>query len=114
MNQQTVDEFRAARLKRKRRSKWWRKHIPLAYATLIGMFAILYFVSGLIFRNLPILLRRLGVTPSGVNLLLGSVSLGLGIWGLSRNRDFGMAWVFIYVLCVAGGILNMLKAFGFL
>jgi len=114
MNQQAVDEFRAARLKRKRQSRWWRTHIPLAYATLIGVFALLYFVSAFIFRNVPVLLRRLGVTPSGVSLLLGTVSLGLGIWGLRRNRDFGMGWVFIYVLCVAGGILNILKAFGLL
>ena len=78
------------------------------------MFALLYLVSLFIFGNLPTLLRRLGVTPSGVSLLLGTVSLGLGIWGLRRNRDFGMGWVFIYLLCVAGGILNMLKAFGFL
>jgi hypothetical protein len=114
MNQQTDDEFRAARLKRKRQSKWWRNHIPLAYATSIGILALLYFVSTFVFRNFPIVLRRLGVTPSGVNLLMGTVSLALGIWGLRRNRDFGMGWVFIYVLCVAGGILNMLKAFGFL
>lgn len=87
--------------------------MPLAYATLIGVFALLYFVSAFIFRNLPVLLRGLGVSPSAVSLLMGTVSLGLGIWGLRRNRDFGMGWMFIYVLCVAGGILNMLKAFGF-
>jgi hypothetical protein len=76
------------------------------------MFAFLYLVSAFFFHNLPTLLRRFGVTPSGVSLLLGTVSLALGIWGLRRNRDFGAGWVFIYVLCVAGGVLNMLKAFG--
>jgi hypothetical protein len=114
MNQQTVDEFRAARLQRKRQGRWWREHIPLAYTALAGIFALLYFTSALVFRGLPILLRRLGVTPSGVSLILGTVSLGLGIWGLRRNRSFGMGWVFIYVLCVVAGVLNILKAFGFL
>lgn len=77
------------------------------------MFAILYFASAVVFHEAPILLRRLGGTPSGVSLLLGTVSMGLGIWGLKRNRDVGMAWVLIYILCVVGGFLNMLKAFGF-
>ena len=114
MNQETIDEFRAARVKRKRQSRWWREHIPLAYATLIGIFALLYFIMAVLFRGAPILLRRVGVTPSGISLLLGSVSLGVGIWGLRRNRNFGMGWIFIYVLCVVGGLLNVLKAFGFL
>jgi protein-S-isoprenylcysteine O-methyltransferase Ste14 len=114
MKQPPVDKFRAARLRRKRQTKWWREHIPLAYVVLTGTFALFYFSIAFIFGSAPAWLRRLGVTPSGVSLLFGTVSLAIGIWGLKRNRNYGIGWVFIYLLCVAGGVLNIAKALGFL
>jgi hypothetical protein len=109
-----TDAFTAAKLIRKRRTKWWREHIPLAYAAVISFFVVIYIAVAFIDRNAPRWLRVLGVTPSGVNLLLGTAYCGLGIWGLKDARGIGTVWIVLYVLCLLGGILNLLKAFGFI
>ena len=108
---QCPSSFRTAKLARKQRVKWWREHIALAYATLIFFFAVTYFVVALLSRQLPGWLTALGVSPSGVNLLLGTVWCGLGIWGLRTGTRYGTGWIVLYTLCVLGGMLTLAKAF---
>jgi hypothetical protein len=81
---------------------------------VISFFVVIYIAVAFIDRNAPRWLRTLGVTPSGVNLLLGTAYCGLGIWGLKDARGIGTVWIVLYVLCLLGGILNLLKAFGFI
>jgi len=64
-------------------------------------------------RHAPGWLIALGVSPSGVNLILGTVSCGFGIWGIRARRDKGRGWVVLYALCLLGGILTLAKAFAF-
>lgn len=109
-----TDSFKTAKLARKRRAKWWSQHIPLAYATLIGFFVVICLGLAFIDRRMPGWLIALGVSPSGVNLLLGTVSCGLGIWGIRARKGYGTGWVVIFVLCLLGGILTLAKAFAFL
>ena len=107
-----TDDFRTVRLLRKRRTKWWREHILLAYVVAATFFLATYLAAGLANRNLPRLLSAVGMTPSGVNFVLGVVYCGLGIWGLRDRTLRGTAWVLLYALCFLGGILTLLKAFG--
>jgi hypothetical protein len=108
------DAFRTAKLARKQRVKWWRNHIALAYITLICFFVVTYVVVALLDRHLPLWLATLGVSPSGVNLLLGTVWCGLGIWGLRTGTRYGAGWIVLYTLCLLGGVLTLGKAFGFI
>ena len=56
-------------------------------------------------------LAALGVSPSGVNLLLGTAWWGLGVWGIRSEKGNGAGWILLYVLCLLGGILTLSKAF---
>jgi len=105
-------DLRTARLLRKRRTKWWREHIVLAYAVVGTFFVAAYLAVGFANRNLPRLLSAVGMTPSGVNFVLGVVYCGLGIWGLRDRTLRGTAWILLYALCLLGGVLTLLKAFG--
>jgi hypothetical protein len=107
-----TDPFRAAKLARKQRTKWWREHIPLAYAIVLGAFGFLFLVVHLIDRRLPGWLTALGVSPSGVNLLIGTAWCGLGAWGL-RTKGNGTGLTLLYVLCLLGGVLTLATALGF-
>lgn len=109
-----TDAFRAAKLARKKRTKWWREHVPLAYLTLTGSFVVIYLGMALVNRHVPGWLTALGVSPSGVNLLLGTVSCGFGIWGIRARKGMGTAWVVLFVLCLLEGILTLAKAFAFI
>ena len=105
-----TDDFRTARLLRKRRQKWWLGHIPLAYAVVVSVFLAIYFAAAFANRNLPKFLAAIGMTPSGVNFVFGVIYCALGFWGL-RDRDIrGSVWMVLYVLCIVGGILTLLKA----
>jgi len=106
-----TDSFSAAKLARKRRTKWWRQHIAFAYVILIGAFAVIYLGVALIGRRAPGWLAALGVSPSGVNLLLGTAWCGLGVWGIRSEKGNGAGWILLYVLCLLGGILTLSKAF---
>jgi len=106
------DPFRAANSARKQRKKWWREHIPLAYATVIGVWALLFLGARLIDRSLPGWLTALGVSPSGVNLLMGTAWCGLAVWGLSTKGN-GTGLTLLYVLCLLGGALTLATALGF-
>ena len=108
-----TDAFQLAKSARKKRTKFWREHIPLSYAVLTVCFAAIYFGVALVSRRMPGWLTTLGVSPSGVNLLLGTVSCGFGIWGIRESKDKGIGWMIMNVLCLLGGIMCLAKAFAF-
>ena len=107
------DSFRAAKLARKKAQKWWSHHIPLAYAVLISSFIVIYLSVAFVDRHITGWLTTLGVSPSGVNLLIGTVSCGLGIWGIRSRRGLGTAWVVICAWCLLSGIVTLAKALSF-
>jgi hypothetical protein len=109
-----TDSFRTAKLARKRRAKWWGEHPALAYATLTGFFVVIYLGVAFVDRRTPGWLTALGVSPSGVKLILGTVSCGFGIWGIRARSGKGTGWVVLYALCLLGGILTLAKAFAFI
>lgn len=108
-----TDSFRTAKLARKRRQRWWSHHIPLAYAVLISVFLAIYLGVGFVNRHIAGWLTSLGVSPSELNLLIGTVSCGLGIWGIRSRQGLGRAWVLIFVWCLLSGIVTLAKAFSF-
>jgi hypothetical protein len=105
-----TNPLRTAKLARERGTKWWRQHIALAYIILTSAFALAFLIVRLIDRKLPEWLSALGVSPSGVNLLIGTAWCGLGLWGI-RTRGNGAGVIVIYVLCMFGGVLMLAKAF---
>lgn len=109
-----TDTFRAANLARKKRTQFWRNHIPLAYATLAAFFLLIYLGVTFVSRRMPTWLTALGVSPSGVKLILGTISCGFGVWGIRKRRELNTVWLVIYVLCLFGGLLTIAKAFAFI
>jgi hypothetical protein len=105
-----TDPFKAAKLARKRRTKWWREHIALAYIVVTSSFALVFFSVRLVDRKLPGCLTALGVTPSGVDLIIGTAWCGLGLWGI-RAKGNGVGLIVVYGLCLLGGLLTLAKAF---
>jgi hypothetical protein len=85
----TTDDFGTARLLRKKRQKWWRGHIPLAYAVAGSVFLAIYLIATVGYRCLPKLLTALGMTPSGIDFVFGVIYCALGIWGLQNRRTRG-------------------------
>ena len=104
-----TDPFRTAKLARKKRTKWWRQHIALAYIILTSAFALVFLTVRLIDRKLPEWLTALGVSPAGVNLLIGTAWCGLGLWGI-RTKGNGAGLMVVYALCMLGGVLTLAKA----
>ena len=107
----TTDSFRAAKLARKKRQKWWSHHIPLAYAVVSSLFLVFCLSFAFVDRHITGWLIALGISPSGVNLLLGTVSCGLGIWGIRSRQGLGTAWVVIFSWCLLSGIVTLARAF---
>ena len=58
------DQFIEAQRKRKTRTKYWREHIVLAYAVVIGAMTAFYLLVFILDRT-PAWLVQLGVGPSG-------------------------------------------------
>jgi len=108
-----TDSLRAAKLVRKKRQEWWSHHIPLAYAVVSSLFLLVYLGVAFVDRHVTGWLTTVGVSPSGVNLLIGSVSCGLGIWGIRSRRGLGTAWVVIFAWCLLSGIVTLAKALSF-
>jgi hypothetical protein len=106
-----TDSFRTAKLARKKRQKWWSHHIPLAYAFLTGLYILIYLSVAFVDRRMTGWLITLGVSPSGMNLIFGTASCGLGIWGIGQRKGLGTGWVVIFVWCLLGGLLMLAKAF---
>ena len=88
----------------------WRSHIPLAYAVVATIFAVMYVGAMLVDRNAEHWLRSIGLSPAELNLLFGTAYCALGIWGLKRGNK-GIGWVVMYGLCLASGILTFVKLF---
>lgn len=109
-----ADSFTAANLARKRRTKWWREHNVLAHAVVIGTLLAGYLIFGLLIRGVPRWLGALGVSPSGISLLLGTAWCGLGVWGIRTQRAYGMGLILMYALCLLSGLLALAKAFAFI
>jgi hypothetical protein len=65
-------------------------------------------------QHIPQWLTALGVSPSGVSLITGTLSCGFGIWGLRTMKGKGAAWAVIYALCLFGGVLSLARAFSFI
>jgi hypothetical protein len=105
------ESFSAAKLARKKRRKWWGHHIPLAYAVLTGLLLAIYLGVAFVDRHVTNWLTNFGISPSGVNLFIGTVSCGLGIWGIRSGRGLGTAWFVIFAWCLLSGIVALAKAF---
>ncbi len=112
--QQMTDTFRAAKLARNKRTRFWRDHIQLAYATVLAAFVLIYLGVSFVSHRIPTLLTALGVSPSGVNLIVGTISCGFGVWGIRKRKELGAAWSVIFLLCLVGGMLSIAKAFAFI
>jgi hypothetical protein len=109
-----MDEFHTKKLARKKRAKWWGDHIVLAYAVLTGIFGFIYVGIHAIDRHLPGWLASLGVTPSGIYLILGTLSCAAGVWGIRTWKQSGLSWLVLYVWCVLSGIVMLGRAFAIL
>lgn len=113
MLQQMTDSQRAAKLARKKRQKWWRHHILLAYAVTSSAFLTIYLGLAFVDRHVAGWLITIGISPSEVNLLIGTVSCVLGIWGMRSSRELGTVWIVIFAWCLLSGVLALGKAFAF-
>jgi predicted membrane-bound mannosyltransferase len=107
-----TDAFRAAKLARKKRTKWWREHDALAGVILLSAFAVVFLCIRFVDMRLPGWLTALGVSPSGVNLFFGTAACALGVWGL-RSKGNGVGLTLVYVLCLLEGVLSLAKALAF-
>jgi hypothetical protein len=96
-----------------KRQKWWSQHIPLAYAFLTGLFILIYLSVTFVDRRITGWLITLGASPSVVNLILGTASCGLGLWGIGHRQGLGTGWIVMFMWCLLGGILMLAKAFAF-
>jgi hypothetical protein len=100
-------------LARKQRAKWWSRYIPLAYVTVIGLFVLIYLGVAFVDRRLPRWLTAIGISPSGVDLLLGTLWCAVGVWGIRTQRGEA-PFLFLNALCLIGGILLLARALSFI
>ena len=103
------DIFIEAQRRRKRRTKFWREHIVLAYAVVFGA-AIVFYLFIFAVNQVPAWLGRLGVGPRGVALVSGTISCGFGFVGLREPRS--TTSVIGGVLCLMIGAAALGRAFG--
>jgi hypothetical protein len=104
------DPFIEAQRKRKRRTKYWREHVVLAYAVLIGA-TMLYFLLIVVLDRTPAWLVKVGfLGPSGAWLLSGTISCGFGVLGLSHPRT--TTSVIAGAFCSMAGMIALARAFG--
>ncbi|MBZ5548437.1 MAG: hypothetical protein LAO22_10870 [Acidobacteriia bacterium] len=106
-----TDEFLAANRARKKRAKWWREHIVLAYAVAIGIVMVVL-LGVFAILEVPEWLAKLGVSPSGVELVAGTMWVWVGVWAIRKATD--LTSVIAGVLCLLGGILALGRAFAIL
>ncbi len=105
-----MDEFHSSKLTRKKRRKWWGDHVVLAYFVLSGLFGFFFVTTAVIDRHLPSWLASLGVTPSGVNLIVGTLWCAAGVWGIRKHKEYGFGWLALNVLCFLSGMLILGRA----
>jgi hypothetical protein len=106
-----IDTLKAARLASKKRNRYWRNHITLAYTIAVAVVLIYLCVVFLLLPRIPNWLTVLGVTPSGVNLILGTISCGFGVWGVTRREELGTVSILVSALVLLGGIVSIARAF---
>jgi hypothetical protein len=106
-----MDEFHSAKLADKKRRKRWGDHVVLAYVALTGIFGLIYIVIAAIDKHLPGWLAFLGLTPSGVALIMGTLWFAVGVLGIRKQKEFGLGWLVLYVLCLLSGVLMLGRAF---
>lgn len=104
--------FMAAKRASRRRTKWWRHHIALAYAAIIAAYLLAYLGIAVVGHQAPRILTALGASPSAVNLITGALSCAVGAWGI-RQR-ISTVWTILFALCFLGGVLSLAKALAFL
>jgi len=104
-----TDPFIEAQRKRKRRTRYWREHIVLAYAVVIGIMMVFYSLIFVVNRT-PVWLMQLGVGPSGVWLVSGTISCGFGVLGLRHPRT--TTSTIAGVFCLVVGAIALARAFG--
>ncbi len=103
------DPFIEAQRKRKRRTKYWREHIVLAYAVVIGA-AMLYLLLIVVADRTPAWLMKLGfLGPSGAWLVSGTISCGFGVLGLRHPRTTASAIAGAF--CLMAGMGALARAF---
>jgi len=107
-----TDPFTAANTVRKKRTKWWREHIAFAYLVVIGSFVVVFLIGHFINWSLPRWLTAIGISPSGINLLLGILWCAVGAWGI-RTQRMNPPWLILNTLCLLGGLLLLARAFSF-
>jgi hypothetical protein len=103
------DPFIEAQRKRKRRTRWWREHIVLAYGVVISSLIVFYLVIFAL-DQIPGWLVKLGVGPSGVALVAGTISCGFGVLGMLPPRR--TASVLAGTLCLMSGLVELARGFG--
>lgn len=106
-----TDEFLAANQTRKRRAKWWREHMVLTYAVAIGIVMVALLGMFAIVR-VPAWLAKLGVGPSGVELVAGTIWVWIGAGAIRKPSD--LVSVIAGGLLLLGGILAIGRAFAIL
>jgi len=106
-----MDEFHSTKLARKKRTKWWGEHIVLAYVVVTGSLAVIFLGIHSIDKHLPGWLASLGVTPSGVYLILGTLWCAAGVWGIRMWKEIGFSWLVLNVWCLLTGIVMLGRAF---
>jgi hypothetical protein len=106
-----MDEFHSTKLASKKRRKWWGDHVVLAYVVLTGIIVLIYVAISTIDKHLPGWLASLGVTPSGVQLIMGTLSCAVGIWGIRKQKETGLGWLVVNVMCLLSGMLMLGRAF---
>jgi len=42
---------------------------------------------------------------------MGTVSCAIGVWGIRKQKGYGLGWLIMYVLCFLGGVLMLGRAF---
>ena len=107
-------EYRAKKSARKKRQKWWREHIVLAYVVSAALIVSIYLTIDLIFEKTPKWLAMLGVTPSGISLITGTLFCAIAASGLRRWRELKGGWLFLYVLCGLQGCVALARALSLL
>jgi hypothetical protein len=89
-----------------------RAHRALAYVVVIGMFVLIPLIVHFTDRGLPRGLTAIGISPSGVSLLLGTMWCAVGAWGI-RTQRINPPWLILNALCLLLRPFLLARAFSF-
>ncbi len=108
-----MEEYRAVKLARKTATKRWGQHSFFSYVVAIAIIGAIYLLVYLVLEGTPKWLSALGVPPSGIFLVMGTVFCGLGVSGLRRWRELNGGWLILYILCTLQGVVALARALAF-